>query len=216
MEKIEVRQLVNPTPGELDAASETLGKAFHNDTFEKSCIGGNYDHMHAFQRAIIAAAVVGGGQFWVAKYGDHDFAGAAVWFGPQTALMHTPEQGEAGFNALLGSFPEGLLNWWVQYFLPKYETFTTGALGEGTKLGAWHLQQIGVLPEYHGKGIAKALIKAVENKPEAAGSLFVLEAEFAENLPIYEKLGYAIKAKDDFNGSVPDSDFPMWVLAKQL
>ncbi|GJJ06892.1 hypothetical protein Clacol_001088 [Clathrus columnatus] len=213
MERIEVRQIVNPTPEEMDAAAETLKEASQKCP---ACVGGNYDYMQPFQRSMIAAAIVGGGEFWVAKYGDHDFAGVAIWFGPQKAFMHTPEQGEVGFNALLESFPQSLLDWWVEYFLPKYETFTTEVLGEGVKFNAWHLLQIGILPGYYGKGIARALTKAVENKPEAAGNTFILETESAENLPIYEKLGYTIKAKGYFKSSIRDEGFPMWVLVKQL
>lgn len=47
--------------------------------------------MHTFQHATISAALVGGGEVWVAKYDDRDIVGAAAWFGPDTGLMHTYE-----------------------------------------------------------------------------------------------------------------------------
>lgn len=48
--------------------------------------------------------------------------------------------------------------------MPKYNTMSTKALGDGTKLAAWHLQVLAVLPELQNKGIGKSLMKAVESK----------------------------------------------------
>jgi ribosomal protein S18 acetylase RimI-like enzyme len=39
---------------------------------------------------------------------------------------------------------------------------TTNALGEGTKLNAWHLQMFGVLPEHQNEGVGGALLRHVE------------------------------------------------------
>lgn len=48
--------------------------------------------------------------------------------------------------------------------MPKYNTMSTKALGDGTKHAAWHLQVLAVLPEHQNKGIGKSLMKAVESK----------------------------------------------------
>ena len=110
----------------------------------------------------------------------------AVYLYSADEFSDSPEQGEAGFNALMASFPPNFNKWWVEYvclhglksdsamivhlfckFLPKYEAQTTSALGEGAKFAAWHLQLIGVLPEHQKKGIGGALIKSVESKVES-------------------------------------------------
>jgi hypothetical protein len=41
---------------------------------------------------------------------------------------------------------------------------TTAALGEGSKLAAWHLQLLGVRAEYQNKGVGLSLLKAMELK----------------------------------------------------
>jgi predicted N-acetyltransferase YhbS len=48
--------------------------------------------------------------------------------------------------------------------MPKYTAMSTTALGEGTKLAAWHLQLFAVLPELQNKGIGVSLMKALETK----------------------------------------------------
>ncbi|KAF8486507.1 hypothetical protein JB92DRAFT_3024362 [Gautieria morchelliformis] len=162
---------------------------------------------------MISATAVGGGELYVASYGEHDIAGVAGWFGPGTGFMNTPEQGEAGFNALMASFSPDLMKWWTEYFLPKYEVQTTTALGEGTKLAAWHLQIIGVLPEHQGKGIGGALVRTVESKALPNGVACCLEAVNDAIVPIYAHWGYVDKGEEHYE-SLAGGSFPTYVMMK--
>jgi ribosomal protein S18 acetylase RimI-like enzyme len=63
--------------------------------------------------------------------------------------------------------------------LPKYDAFVTAALGNGTKLAAWHLQTLGVDPAYQGQGVGKLLVKTIVEKSRAAGARPALCVECA-------------------------------------
>lgn len=45
-----------------------------------------------------------------------------------------------------------------------YGKFTGSALGEGTKLGSWHLQTLGVHSDYRRQHVAKHLVDTVAAK----------------------------------------------------
>ncbi|KZT28831.1 acyl-CoA N-acyltransferase [Neolentinus lepideus HHB14362 ss-1] len=211
MSSIEVRLLEKPSDTELDDASQVLAKAFEKDVFVASCIGGDQSLNIAFQRATIAAAAVAG-KVYVASYEDIKVAGVAAWFGPGRGLLDSPDQGEAGYNALLASFPPELMKWWMEYFLPKYNAQTTSALGEGVKLGAWHLQMFGVLPECQGKGVGSSLMTVMESKAFAEGKTLCLETDSEHNVKMYEHWGYALKGKDDYESST--GGFTLYILEK--
>ncbi|KAF8503008.1 hypothetical protein JB92DRAFT_2816213 [Gautieria morchelliformis] len=210
---IQVRQLTKPTDAELDKAAETLAEAFKSvDIFTGACVGGNWKFNVPFQRATIAAAAVAG-ELYVADCGEHEIAGVAAWFGPGRALLDSPDQGEAGFNALLASFSSGLRTWWMEYFLPKYTAMATEALGEGSKLAAWHLQVLGVRPEYQNKGVAVSLLKAVElNQAFPQGIPTCLEAATEKNVAMYQHCGYQLKGQDHYESS--SGAFSMYALIK--
>jgi hypothetical protein len=48
--------------------------------------------------------------------------------------------------------------------LPRVNSWTESCLGNGAKLNSWHLLLLGTNPDHHHKGLAAALIKAVETK----------------------------------------------------
>jgi len=61
----------------------------------------------------------------------------------------------------MAAFSPELQKWWVEEFLPVYNEFTSSSFGSGVKLGAWHLQTIGVLPKYQRQGIAKTFVNEI-------------------------------------------------------
>ena len=49
-------------------------------------------------------------------------------------------------------------------FLSQYDELVERSHGSGVKLGGYHLQVIGILPEHQKKGVATALVQYVETK----------------------------------------------------
>ncbi|KAJ7865636.1 hypothetical protein B0H14DRAFT_3598738 [Mycena olivaceomarginata] len=118
-----------------------------------------------------------------------------VWFGP----------GRAMYDRFVCLCPPGrAAGWWKDILLPKYDAFVTAALGEGTKLAAWHLQTLGVDPAYQGQGVGKLLVNTIVEKSRATGAHPVLCVECATetNIEIYTKIGFKLMPKDNTG---PDS-----------
>jgi ribosomal protein S18 acetylase RimI-like enzyme len=54
----------------------------------------------------------------------------------------------------------------------------------------WYLSAIGVAPDHQGKGIGGALIRDMLGKADESGVPAFLETSNAENVPLYEHLGF--------------------------
>jgi hypothetical protein len=52
--------------------------------------------------------------------------------------------------------------------LPSYLAFANRVLGEGFKKASWHLQLIGTVPSQQRKGLARALVKVIDDRVSGA------------------------------------------------
>ncbi|KAF9010829.1 hypothetical protein BDQ17DRAFT_1347002 [Cyathus striatus] len=138
--------------------------------------------------------------------------GAAVWYPPGREMYDSEDQRKQALGMLIDRFqPTGFWDWWAQDFLPKYDKCANEGFGEGVKLASWHLQTLGVHPEYQGKGVGRALIEVIKPKAAKDGVPMVLEAEKENNVTIYGKIGFrAPVPPTTFKG--PAGEFPMWPL----
>jgi len=67
-------------------------------------------------------------------------------------------------------------------------------LGEGNEKDTWYLAMLAVLPEYHGKGVGKALVKYVTDISDRDGMrCYVPTSRPEPNVAIYERLGFTLK-----------------------
>lgn len=97
-------------------------------------------------------------------------------------------QREAGWNQIMEKLSPECREWWdlvrafpscisfrhpcshgaltaiPTQFLSQYDELVERSHGPGVKLGGYHLQVIGTVPEHQKKGVGKALIQYVENK----------------------------------------------------
>ncbi|TCD66339.1 hypothetical protein EIP91_001443 [Steccherinum ochraceum] len=195
---ITFRQLIDPTPEELEATAQVAVAAFHGDEFTKCCLGGNWDLSPAEQRALINAQQIGG-ENWVACDGDKIVAFAG-WYGPGRTLFDSPEQEAAGWNEFVEQMPARLHAWWMDEFLPQYDATVDEALGQGIKQSIWHLQLLATHPDYQRRGIGEALVKHKERLIAQAGdcSLMCLESEDFKNCELYKKWGWDVKGNRHF------------------
>ncbi|KAJ7614658.1 hypothetical protein DFH06DRAFT_129469 [Mycena polygramma] len=192
MANVVVRRLINPTEDEIEEAAAILNSAFLSlapEPFGPSLTGGNPDLDILFNRAGVRAGLVGG-EVWVAGFGPTDICAVAVWFGPGTDYLATEEQRAAGWDELRAKFTPELKQWWSDY-LVNYNAWNVTCLGEGTKLNSWQLQLLGTSPKHHKKGLAGALIRAIELK--ADGAKMCLETTNESNVAFYKKLGFEVR-----------------------
>jgi len=174
-------------------------------------IGRNPALVYDFCEAQVIACAIAG-ELYVAESPSKDVIGVALWFGPGREMFDSDDQNEAALIPFMNKLSPELQQWWSEIFIHKYGELTTTALGAGTKLNAWHLQLIGVVPEEWRKGVASALIDHICEKGD--GVLLCLEAETETNVSVCERLGFAVKGqKMTFTNA--HGSFPMWAMAKR-
>ncbi|KAJ7260304.1 hypothetical protein B0H12DRAFT_1048525 [Mycena haematopus] len=226
-----VRQLTPANPPysegpEMDAIQDVLSKAFQSDFFTAVITGHDptgtdTSHVGPFWKSTVIAGLLGG-EVYVAETIDEKIIGCAVWFGPGRTMYDTEDQQKLSLGPLMASFNEELQNWWHVEFLPKYDSVVASALGgDDVKRNSWHLQTLGVDPEYHRQHVAKLLIEAVAEKAQVTQSSLCVECETETNVEVYTRLGFEIMPKGgDKNASkaiftgVKGDNFPMWVMAR--
>ncbi|KAL1708966.1 hypothetical protein EV121DRAFT_253478 [Schizophyllum commune] len=218
MSEIVVRHLKTATDEEIERIVAVNVAAFADDTFNHVLVGGNTSLLPLLMRAQIKAGLIGG-EVYVAGFGPDDISSAAVWFGPGQELLDSPEQGAAGFNEFMGSITEGTRTWWTSKFFPFYGATTTEAFGEGFKKANWHLQLLATEPRAQRKGLATALIKAVNRLAKEKGKSLTVETETEGALKFYKGTGFVLKAEKpvplDGAEGVEDQPIPMYVLWKE-
>ncbi|KAJ7282092.1 hypothetical protein C8J57DRAFT_1299436 [Mycena rebaudengoi] len=202
MSQVVVRHLSNPTDDEIERGVDVLCAAFATspDTFGASITGGNMDLHRPLHRAAIRAGVIGG-EVWVAGFGPTDISAVAVWFGPGADYLASEEQRQAGWNEVHSQFTPELKKWWSDYFLPRYVVWNESCLGKDTKLKSWHLHLLGTSPDHHRKGLAAALITAVEAKAKNDGVIMCLETTNDKNVSFYKRVGFAMRGDISIVGS---------------
>ncbi|KAJ6581023.1 hypothetical protein B0H19DRAFT_1113295 [Mycena capillaripes] len=201
MPEIVVRRLVNPTEDEIEQAATVLLAAFSPpDSFANSLTGNNEELNIWLARSGVRAAAIGG-ELWVAGLAPTDICAVATWFPPGTDHLISEEQRAAGWNQLQAKFTPELQKWWTEYYIPRYTAWNASCIGEGTKLKSWQLQLLGTSPEHQKKGLAAALIRAVELKAVADGEMMCLETTNDPNIAFYRKLGFVVRGTISMVGS---------------
>ncbi|KAF8157306.1 hypothetical protein K438DRAFT_340595 [Mycena galopus ATCC 62051] len=207
-----------------------LTKAFAEDHFSAVITGHNphapvtdTSHITSLWRSTVVAGLLGG-EVYVAETKDttKKIIGCAVWFGPGHSMYDTPEQQQHALGPLMASFDAKLQKWWGEMFLPKYESFVECALGAGVKHNSWHLQTLGIDPEYQRKGVATLLVNAIVEKAGTIGATMCVEAETELNIKIYSRMGFQLMPKGnggkndccEIYTGVDGNTFDMWIMAR--
>ncbi|KAF7357030.1 N-acetyltransferase domain-containing protein [Mycena venus] len=185
MAEIVVRRLLNPTEDEIEQAAAVLNKAFLNppDPFFHSLTGGKPRPRYFGPPRTYICAV-------------------AVWFGPGTDILETEEQrAVARWGEFVSKLTPEQKKWRSEYFIPRYYDAMASCIGEGTSIKSWHLDLLGTDPEHQRKGLSSALIRAVESKAKAEGTMMVLETTNDPNVAYYQKLGFVVRGAVSIVGS---------------
>ncbi|KAJ7123577.1 hypothetical protein C8R44DRAFT_670175 [Mycena epipterygia] len=226
-----VRKLEAPTSGslpEFDEIESVLSRSFVNDPLAATVTAHDLKEPdRSYVGPFVMSTVVAGlldGEIYVAETNDthKKIVGCAVWFAPGHTMWATEESQKQSLHPLMAPFDDKLKNWWLTQFVPQYDTFVTAALGAGTKHNSWHLQTLGVDPDYQRKGAAGLLINMMVERARPTGTLLCLETDTETNIEVYTKLGFEIMPKgkggrDDckeiITGVIGNTS-PMWVMVR--
>jgi len=76
----------------------------------------------------------------------------------------------------------------------------------------WYLWVLGVDPEHQGQGIGSTLLRAGIERADTSGLPCYLETMNPDNVPLYEKFGFAIASE----GNIPGSNVCMWGMLRPV
>jgi len=198
-----VRQVVKATDEEIQATAELVGTTFlhaSNPFVKVALLNDRKLGIACIRGGIISGNM--GGEIYVAENDRRDIIGVAVGFPPGQHPYGSAEQQEAGLAPFMAMCPEDLQRWWKDYFEPETAAFTDAQFGAEAKQKGWCLYLLAVAPEYHGKGIGKALYHKFSEKATAEGAMLYLETTTEKNVHMYEHFGMRIRGeKKSFEGS---------------
>ncbi|KAI0831938.1 hypothetical protein BC628DRAFT_1350649 [Trametes gibbosa] len=210
-----IREVSSPSEAELNEYAKILAESFDYNLFGAG-LGNDKSLQEPFILAHLNAALVSGeGQVHVAELPGVGVAGVAVWFGPGYKFLDSKAQRNAGWDEIMSRLEPQYQDWW-ETFLATYDELVEKSLGSGVKLGAYHLQLIGVAPKHQKKGVAGALTRYAEAKAHAVHVRSVLETVGAVNVSIYKALGYGVAGSGPIKSPPPyEGNFEMFVFSKR-
>ncbi|KAJ1310036.1 hypothetical protein OPQ81_006789 [Rhizoctonia solani] len=170
---------------------------------------------HLYHRVELEAALTGAGRVFGAfidTNGVERLAGVAIWYGPGKQFLDDDEQLGYWVPFLNRLRPE-IRQWWKEVMLPRYDQLTTEALGAGVKKGLLHLQVLGVHPDFHRKGVGRALVQYMLEQSDLQEIASCLETAKETNVLFYIGLGFQVKSKKEFPS--PHGDFTLWCLKRE-
>mgnify|MGYP001764885618 CR=1 FL=1 len=95
--------------------------------------------------------------------------------------------------------------------LPRAQRVVEGIDSHRPKGDFWYLHFVGVRPEYQGKGWGGRIIREGLTRADAEGMPSWLETATPENVPLYQRLGFAIRCEWD----VPKGGPHFWGMMRE-
>ncbi|KAF8870904.1 hypothetical protein CPB84DRAFT_1754256 [Gymnopilus junonius] len=185
---ITVHRLENPSEDDMKRAAHVLHEAFQRRYFLFSL--GDESLVEPFLLAHVRATAIGG-QLYVAVLPDVGIVGVGLWFGPDQKFLSSQDQRDAGWNQTMEALEEKYQRWWTN-FLQEVDDVTDKLYGFGQQLASYHLQTVGVLPEYQQRGYGAALMTAVEHRAAEESKDVVLETLGESAVPVYKQMGFKV------------------------
>ncbi|GLB43426.1 hypothetical protein LshimejAT787_1303270 [Lyophyllum shimeji] len=204
---ITIRRLTNPADPEVKQIVGLLIAAFGGeDGLHNFLVGGDTSLVPTKFEANVRATLAGG-EVYVASLGTeaNDIVGAITCHGPGQKPNSTDEA-RAANEVFLSKLPDAHREWWSEHLAPRVEQLANDSLGPGAKMAQYYVGLLGVRPEHHRKGIAKALMRVIEEKAKPHGLSVVLETSTDLDLLIYKRMGYEVKGQvtlECFLGQAP-------------
>ena len=188
MDRIEIERM---SSADLDAACELIGLAFADNPNTLAVVRGDKDKAQRMMRAAVRAAKLGRkcSYVLVAKEGGRmvGVLNAAQWPSCQLSagekLRTAPVMIRTAGLALARSLK--LMSVWAKQDPQKPH---------------WHIGPIGVHPDFQGRGVGKAILKAFMHTVDEQASAAYLETDVDKNVALYEKFGFKVTAQAEIMG----------------
>jgi GNAT superfamily N-acetyltransferase len=200
---ITIRRL---TPGDVDAASEMLSRAFSHDPGAFIVEPDDALRLPTI-RALFAPVVrwaIPFGHVSGAFDGDGRLLGVATFVPPGHDTASDAELETAGLAEAVAAVPAAALRMgrMTEFLEAQHEQAISGP--------HWRLDFYGVEPAAQSTGIGSRLIATGHDAADAAGEPVWLETFTIENVRFYERRGYRVVVE----GIVPGTAYPLWGLIR--
>ena len=191
-------KIVTLKPDEYDEASELLSMAFVNTPFSAKIVGGNSEkHRKMIKMGMRSMIAKKPGEKFAAKDGEKIVGVMRMVKWPECQ-----NSAPSGLELL----PIHIMAHGVAVRLKE----SRKVWGEhDPKKPHWHIDPIGVLPEYQGKGIGSRLMEHYCKRVDSEVLPAYHETDQTQNVKFYEKFGYKVILKE------PNLDLPNWYLWRE-
>ncbi len=182
-----------PLPGSLiDKAAVTLSRAFAQYPLSILYRGSppSVEDMQEFLRQSIST-----GQVYISS---PEVESVAIWYGPEQQPK-LPDQ-----HSTLNSHSR------AETRMKAFALFAESQRQFHLPVPHWYLMMVGVDPLYHGKGVAKALLKPVLDTADKDQKPCYLDTHNPVNVEIYKRLGFHVAEQT----KVPGGELSHWSMIR--
>jgi ribosomal protein S18 acetylase RimI-like enzyme len=176
--------IVSLTEENLEAAADSLARAFHNDPLQ-TYVFPDENERRMRSPAHFAPLLRYGMLFGEVLTTEGKPLGAAVWLPPETWEVTPERAAAAGLDALPDVLGEEAANRFFSV-LGSIEPYHH----RDVPRAHWYLMVVGVSPEACGQGLGRALIEPIMNRADASRLPCYLETAQPDNVAFYEYLGF--------------------------
>jgi ribosomal protein S18 acetylase RimI-like enzyme len=179
-------RIVPLSAARLDAAAESLGRAFHEDPLQRYVLPDAAQRRRrspAHFRPVLAYGLRYG-EVFTTEAGP---LGAAVWLPPGATAVTEERAASVGMDRLGESIGEEAAARFYSvlgYLDPFHE--------QDVREPHWYTMVVGVSPEAQGRGLGRALLRPVLERAAAAGQPCYLETAQPANVGFYRALGFRV------------------------
>ncbi|KAF8549284.1 hypothetical protein OG21DRAFT_611921 [Imleria badia] len=191
--------------------------------------GGKLDLLPDLFRAMTRCCMIDGECYIATEMATQKIVGTALWFPPGKHLWATEELRQAtGFNTFFGKLDQAAKDWWINdasflfssvcelrkitlniQYQAQVTEFLKENYGPETDRVSWWLNNVAVLPEYQGNGIATSLLEKVLRKA-ATNEAIGLCTDTEKNVKFYKSLRYKEIGILYMRHPVDGSDVKIW------
>ncbi|HZR44711.1 MAG TPA: GNAT family N-acetyltransferase [Ktedonobacteraceae bacterium] len=146
---------------------------------------------------------------YCSRYGEitttPEITGAACWLPPGSTTMHMGQMLLTGaLTSIFKMGSPGLKR------LAIVDDYTRNMHQRCITEPHWYLMVLGVDPKRQGQGIGSKLLSAGIERADASGLPCYLETMNPDNVPLYQKFGFAVANE----GDIPDSNVHVWGMVR--
>jgi len=190
--KVDISLVTSLSDQELEDVTSVSNLAYLDATSPAISLltGGKLELIPDLFRAMTLCCLMDGECYIATEAATQKIVGTALWFPPGKKLWATDESRQASeFNTFFGKLDQATKDWWVKEYQAQIAGYLKETYGPETLLDSWWLNNVAVLPEYQGCGIATSLLERVLKKAasnEAIGCMTDTE----KNLKFYKSLRF--------------------------